>query len=73
MFSTNWDLVDTSNLIIFLKPGQKICRSCEKAIKNVIKIAPINDYHIDDMVGKNNEGDCDTLAREASKKYFKIK
>ena len=33
---------------------------------------PTDDCDIDDTVGKNTEGDCDTLAREASKE-FKIK
>ena len=53
-----------------LKPGQKICCSCEKAINKVIKIAPTDDCDIDDTVGKNTEGDCDTLARKALKELF---
>ena len=39
-----------------IKPGQKICHSCEKAINNVIKIAPTDDRNIGDIVGKNTEG-----------------
>ena len=53
-----------------LKPGKKICRSCEKAINNVTKIAPTDDCDIDHTVGKNTEGDCHTHAREASKELF---
>ena len=53
-----------------LKPGQKICSSCEKANNNVTKIAPTDDCDIDDIVGKNTEGDCDTFAREVSKELF---
>ena len=52
-----------------LKPGQKRCHSCEKAI-NVTKIAPTDDCGIDDIVGKNTEGDCDTFTTEASKELF---
>ena len=50
-----------------LKPGQKICRSCEKAINNVTKIAPTDDCDIDRIVGKNTEGEVST---EASKELF---
>ena len=31
---------------------------------------PTDDCDIDDTVGKNTEGDCDTLAREASKELL---
>ena len=50
-----------------LKPGQKICRSCEKAINNVTKIAPTDDCDIGHIVGKNTEGE---VSKEASKELF---
>lgn len=53
-----------------LKPGQKICCSCKKAINNVTKIAPTDDCDTDDIVGKNTDEDCNTLAGEASKELF---
>ena len=66
-----------------LKPCPKTCCSCKKAIKNDIKIAPIDDCDIGDItiapiddcdigdiVGKNTEGNSNTLTIEASKEIF---
>ena len=52
-----------------VKTWPKICCSCEKAINNVTKIAPTDDYDIDDIEGKSTEGGCDTVTREASKNF----
>lgn len=35
-----------------------------------LPMLPTDDCDIDDTVGKNTEGDCDTLAREASKELL---
>ena len=52
-----------------VKTWPKICCSCEKAINNVTKIAPTDDYDIDDIEGKTTERGCDTCTREASENF----